>query len=300
MNPAVGVALSLTVAVFWSLSPIAHAAAARRIGAFPTLLWRSVFGSILLLVTALALGVSFPGPKASWVMILSGVVGVGVADILIYEAFLALGPRRTVQLLALGPAFTFLIALFTIGETVRAATLAGAVLVLSASTLAIWLERRAIPDGKEPGKMTRRGVLSAIGGAIIMGAAAVLARYAYIVEPDMNALAASVLRVGSATIFLWIVPVLRGKAVELTRQLQDRLALNRILIGTVFGPYLGMLAFVGAFKHLEAGLVMTLIALSPLVILPMVAFRYRTRIALPVIGVAAMAVAGVALIYLHP
>ncbi len=300
MDRALGVGLSLAVAVFWSLSPIAHAAATRRIGAFPTLLWRSVFGSLLLLATVFLLQTPFPGHGATIYMVLSGVVGVGLADILIYEAFLALGPRRSVQLLALGPLFTFLIALFTIGETVRITSLLGAILVMGASTGAVWIERRAERDEREPGAMTRSGVLYAVGGAAIMGVAAVLARCAYLVEPGMNPISAALLRVGSATVFVWIYPLLRGRGPEMVRLLQDRLALNRVLIGTLFGPYLGMLAFVGAFKYLQAGLVMTLVALSPLVILPMIAYRYKVRIGLPVIGVATMAVAGVALIYFRP
>ena len=57
-----------------------------------------------------------------------------------------------------------------------------------------------------------------------------------------------------------------------------------------------MLAYVAAFQHLEAGLVLALVSLSPLVILPAIAIRYRARIGLPVIAAAAVAVAGVALI----
>ncbi len=60
-----------------------------------------------------------------------------------------------------------------------------------------------------------------------------------------------------------------------------------------------MLAYVAAFRHLEAGLVSSLVALSPLVILPVAAWRHRARIGLPVILAAALAVSGVALIALR-
>lgn len=296
MNPLLGVGFGLTVAVFWALSPIAHAAAGRRIGAFPTLLWRSVLASLLLIGTVLVAGSPFPRGDAAVTMSVSGLTGVGIGDVLIYEAFVTLGPRRSVQLLALGPVFAFLIAWLALGETVVPVALAGAALVLGASAAAVWIERRAVPTGAEPGRVTTRGVVCAIGGAALLGVGAVLARRAYLLDPGMDPLMGAAIRVLSASAMLWIWPLARGDVPRLVRLLADRVALNRILIGTLLGPYLGMLAYVAAFQHLEAGLVLTLVSLSPLVILPAVAWRYRSRIGTEVILAAAAAVAGVALI----
>jgi drug/metabolite transporter (DMT)-like permease len=295
---SIGVALSLSVAVLWGLAPFAHAAAGRRIGAIPTLLWRSAFASLVLLAIAAVFRVPIPPVHASLVMIASGLVGVGLGDFLIYDAFVVLGPRRSVQLLALGPAFAFAFAWIFLGETVSLIQLAGAVLVLAASFTAIWVDRRADPASTEPGRVSLRGVLGGVGGAIMVGAASVIARQAYRLDPGMHPLTASCLRVVTASLLLWCIPVFRTGYPALFRTLGDRQALNRIALGTVLGPVLGMIAFVGALKHLEAGLVTTLMSLSPLLILPVSAIRHRARIGPAVILAAVAAVTGVALISL--
>jgi len=291
-----GVCLGLAVAVCWAISPIAHAAAGRRIGAFPTLLWRSLFASILLVATALVAGAQLPGREGIFMISMSGLAGVGFGDVLVYEALVLLGPRRTVQLLALAPVFAIVLGWMMLGEAVGPKALLGVLLVLGASSAAVWIERRAAPGGVEPGAVTRRGVVCAVGGAALTGLGAVLARWAYLLDPLMDPLAATAVRVGSATALLWIVPLLTGQVPRLAGLLRDRTVVIRITAGTLIGPYLGMLAFVGAFKYLEAGLVMTLVALSPLVILPVIAWRYRTRIGFRVIATAVVAVLGVALI----
>src|SRR5262245_33871695 len=156
-----GIVLALTTAVFWALSPFAHAAAGRRIGAFATNLWRALAASILLLGTVTATGSALPSGPAGRMIIISGLLGVGVGDLLIYDAFVRLGPRRGVQLLALGPVFSFLLAWTWLGETVAPVALTGAGLVLAASAVAMWIERRA-GKGSEPGEVSARGIASAV------------------------------------------------------------------------------------------------------------------------------------------
>jgi len=298
INPSLGVALALSVAVFWGLAPFAHAAAGRRIGAIPTLLWRSVFGSVVLLAVAAVFRAPLPPLNASLVMIVSGLAGVGLGDFLVYDAFVVLGPRRSVQLLALGPVFTFLLAWIFLGETVSTVQFAGAILVLAASFTVIWVDRGNEPGSTEPGRVSLRGVSGAVGGAVMVGVASVIARQAYRLDPGMNPLTASCLRVVSASLLLWFIPAFGTGYPAIFRALKDRPALDRIAVGTMLGPVLGMIAFVGALKHLEAGLVTTLMSLSPLLILPVSALRHRARIGPVVIMAALAAAAGVALISL--
>ncbi|MEK7477055.1 MAG: DMT family transporter [Candidatus Coatesbacteria bacterium] len=298
INTSLGVALALTVAVFWGLSPFAHAAAGRRISAFHALLWRSALGSAILLAILAVSRVSVPPLRASLVMAASGVVGVGIGDFVIFDALVQLGPRRTVQLLALGPVFTFLLAWIFLGETVSPVQFGGAALVLLASFTAIWVESRRDPASREPGRVSLRGISGALGGAIAIGAASVIARQAYRMDPGMHPIAASCLRVVSASMVLWLMPAVWGGYPVLMRSLTDRRAVVWVAFGTALGPVLGMLAFVGAIKHLEAGLVTALMSLSPLLILPVSAWRHRVRIGPAVILAAVAAVTGVALIAL--
>jgi len=301
MNAPLGIAFALFTAVCWALAPIAHAAAGRRIGAFATNLWRALAATLMLIGTVLVTGGAIPSGPAGRMMAISGLVGVGVGDLLIYDAFVRLGPRRGVQLLALGPVFSFLLAWGWLGESVVPVALAGAALVLAASGAAIWIERRSVQT-TEPGTVTARGLVSAVGGAALLGFGAVLARQAWKLDPAMDPIGAATLRVGAATVMLWVIPVFQGRGAygRLIAPMADKPLLIRIAIGTLFGPYLGMLTYVAAFRHLEAGLVSSLVALSPLVILPLSVYRHRAKVGPATIAAAVAAVAGVALISRHP
>ncbi len=301
MNASLGIACALFTAVCWALAPIAHAAAGRRIGAFATNLWRALAASILLLLTVAATGSTLPSGPAGRMIAVSGLVGVGVGDLLIYDAFVQLGPRRGVQLLALGPVFSFLLAWGWLHETVAPMAFAGAALVLAASGAAIWIERRA-GAGPEPGRVSARGIASALGGAALLGFGAVLARQAWKLDPAMDPVGAATVRVGAATVMLWLIPLFQGRGAfgRLIAPMGDKALLIRLGLGTLFGPYLGMLTYVAAFHHLEAGLVSSLVALSPLVILPISIYRHRARVGPATFAAAVAAVAGVALISHHP
>lgn len=265
----------------------------------PTLLWRSALATPVLVLTAALAGGAYPSGEAFWAVVASGLAGVGVGDVLAYTAFVELGPRRAVQLMALAPLWAFLLAWGFLGEAVAPVRIAGAALVLSASALAVWIERRTHVGSTEPGRVTARGVASAIGAAFLLGVGATLTRLGYRADPTMHPFVVATLRVGSATALLWLVPFVRGGYGPVFRSLADRPGMLRVAIGTLFGPYLGMLTFVGGLKYIEAGLATTLVSLSPLFIIPISAVRHRARIGLPAVAAALLAVAGVALISLH-
>src|SRR4051812_40767616 len=104
--PSAGPALALSAAALWAISPMLMASAGRRVGSFPVVLLRGLLASLLLLTTIAVMAAVGPAPafpnidQCFWLWV-SGVVGMGVGDVLVYEAFVTLGPRRTTQVLVL-------------------------------------------------------------------------------------------------------------------------------------------------------------------------------------------------------
>lgn len=107
---------------------------------------------------------------------------------------------------------------------------------------------------------------------------------------------ATVIRVGTATVMLWVIPLTCGHRGRTLAHLRDPFILGRLAGGVASGPICGMLRYLFALKNLEAGLVSTLVAMSPLFILPMVAVRYRMRIGLRITAATVLATAGAAFI----
>lgn len=301
----IGAGLSLGTAVFWGISPLCFASAGRRIGSYPVALLRVAIATGLLLAIlpvyrlSAHVTLSMPtGPQWFWLFV-SGVTGMGVGDLLAYEALATLGPRRTTQVNTLAPAASVLLAWVWLGETFRPITLLGMAVVLAATSYAVLARCSQDEVTREPGKVSGWGLFCAIGGAVLMGAGAVTARQAFVIAP-IDPLLATTVRVGGAAAFLWLIAVARREVVPLWRHMGDPTIRNRILLGTLFGPTLGMICYVSALKYTEAGLVSTLASISPLVLLPIVYLRYKARIGWDVVVACALAIAGVALIQMRP
>jgi len=296
-----GVGLSLSAAFFWAASPMFFASAGRRIGSFHVVLLRSLLASIALVGVLTVYGLTAGWPAAptraqlGWLAV-SGLFGMGIGDVLIYESWVLLGVRRAVQVQTLAPLASVLLAWVWLGERLSIWTLAGTAMVLAGTSYAVLARQEMNGASREPGRVSAAGLMCGAAGAICVGIGAVTARH---VLGDMNTLLATMIRVASAAVILWMVPVGRRHARQTLGFLRDRFVLSRVLPGTFVGPFAGMLCYLGALKRLEAGPASTLVAMSPLFVLPMVALRYRARIGIDVIAASIVAVGGVALICLR-
>lgn len=325
-----GPLFALGAAALWAVSPLFMASAGRKVGSFPVVLLRSLLASIALALAVVVIAIyegAWPAMpdacQASWLAI-SGLLGMGIGDVLIYEAFVTLGPRRTTQTLVLAPAVAVVIGWLTLGEALSGTTLLGVVIILSATSYAVLAGQRSpretpviaagesgdvesvdedpsestAPHRGEPGHVTMTGLLCAVGGAVCMAAGAVTGRQAFVNSAPVDTYVATLVRVGVAGIFLWLAPVVRRQVPRTLALLRGGHVLSRVSIGTLLGPFIGMSCYVAALKTTPAGLVSVLVATSPLFAIPVTIIRYRARIGLDIWVAAAIAVGGAAVLFL--
>jgi len=299
---AVGAMLSLATAALWALSPLCFASASRRIGSLPVVVLRSILAAVLLIallplyVHVAQQSLVIPRPSQSFWLMISSLTGMVIGDILLYESFVRIGPRRSTQLLTLAPVASVIIGWMSLGESLCLQSLLGIALVLAATSYAILVSQTGENgERRDPGGLSIFGIACAVGGAILVGIGAVTARLAFQVAP-LDPVLATTLRVAIAACLLGLIPLFSGQTRRTLAHLRDPFVLTRVIPGTLAGPFLGMICYVVALKHLEAGLVSTLVALSPLFILPMIAYRYRVRIGWDLLLATFLAAGGVAMI----
>ena len=305
---ALGVTLSLTTALLWALSPLCFASAGRKIGSFSVQLLRSIGGTaLLLLITAVYL-VAVPearilpdGKTILWIAI-SGFFGLAIGDGLLYEAFVTLGPRRSIQIMMIAPVASVVAGWVMLHESLDLRTLAGIAVTLLATFYAVLAQQtaaKASHAAREPGHVTVKGVIYAIAGSLCIGLGAVAGRQAFATSASLDPMVATTVRVGLSTLMIWAFAFTIGQGISPLRHCVDRWVLSRMVPGILAGPVVGMICYVTALKSMEAGVVSTLAAISPLFILPMVWVRYHSHIGWHVIGATAAAICGVALICLR-
>jgi drug/metabolite transporter (DMT)-like permease len=301
VSPAVaGQLAALGASTCWSFSALAFDVAARRLGPLVLNLIRLVlaFGFLTLLAWALR-GLPLPldaSPHAWAWLAVSGLVGFVFGDFCLFRAFVAIGPRLSMLMMSLAPPLTAVIGWLLLGETLTGRDLLGMVLTVTGIGWAV-LDKKDQKDRKD-GKDRRTalaGILFGFGGALGQAGGLVLSKRGM---GSYNAVAATQVRVlaGIAGYLLLFLAFHWWPRVR--PALRDGRALGFAAVGAFFGPCLGVSLSLYAVHRTVAGVAASLMALTPVLLIPLVVLLRRERVGLGGVAGALVAVSGVALLFL--
>lgn len=294
--PHAGELAALATAGCWTASALAFEAASRRVGSLALNLIRLVPALALLSVAAwLTRGVAFPVDASAhaWLWLsLSGLVGFAVGDLCLFRAFVQVGARVSMLLMATVPLLTTVLGWLVMGEVLSARQLLGMLLTV-AGVSSVALERRPDAAGQLR-RLPADGILLALGGAVAQALGLVLSKLGM---GDYDAIAATQIRVLAGIAGLSVVFTATGWWARVGRALADRSALAPTGVGVFFGPFLGVSLSMVAIKYTDAGVAATLMALVPVLIIPASVLLFGEKVSrLAVLG-AAVAVAGTVLLF---
>jgi drug/metabolite transporter (DMT)-like permease len=297
---------ALLTALCWTVTAMAFESAGKRVGALSLNLIRLVIGLIFLAIyNAIFNDGFFPhatGYQWFW-LALSGVVGFVLGDLFLFRAFILIGARISMLIMALVPPITALIAWITLGEVLSGIeflgmgiTLLGIILVMSSK-----LDLKKEAFGKIlKGKRLKMGPivlgsLLALGGAVGQAAGLVLSKKGM---QSMNAFEATQIRIMAGMVGFVLVITLFKRWGHLLGALKDLKAMKFMTIGSFTGPFLGVSFSLLAVQHTDTGIAATLMALTPVLIIPPAILMNKERIkSIEIIG-AIISIAGVALFFL--
>lgn len=322
-----GLLLALCALVFWSISPFFFTNMGKRVGPFSTNLLRLALALaflIMLVAVRVLWGSGMPAPEpAAWFWLAtSGIVGLAIGDAFLYRAFVTVGPERTSQIQTLAPAATAAIAWVCLKEYLTLGQLAGMGLILAGVFMATSSAARgktallaaeaqaeativpvgaadaqgAAGAGGKPGSYLWTGAMAAVWSALFQGLGTVLAREAFLSQADLDPLVATTVRIAAGTAVLWAYARAMGPLGPTLGDWTRPKVLRLLVAGTLFGPVMGMLCYIGALKFAPAGIVTTITFMAPLLIIPVGARLYGTSITTATVWGTALSLAGVALL----
>ncbi|HEX6899102.1 MAG TPA: DMT family transporter [Thermoanaerobaculia bacterium] len=291
---------ALGTATCWAFSALAFDAAARRIGVLALNLIRLVIAFGFLSLAAWAMrGLPLPTdatPHAWGWLAVSGLVGFVFGDLCLFRAYVLIGPRLGMLVMSLAPLLTAVIGWLILGETLSGLDLLGMALTITGIGWAV-LERKAPPA--EPGTAAPHASLAGLGlafcGALGQAAGLVLSKLGM---GTYDAVAATQVRVlaGAAGYALLFFPLRWWPRVA--EALRERRALGLSTVGAFFGPFLGVSLSLYAVRNTEAGVAASIMAVSPVLIIPLVVLLRGERVGIGGVLGAVVAVGGVALLFL--
>jgi drug/metabolite transporter (DMT)-like permease len=260
----------------------------------------ALFGCTLILVGApLASG----EPIALGLLLLSGAIGIGLGDSVYFECLQCVGARRTLLLGTLAPPLAAFLALVVLGETLTPAGWIG-ILVTVLGVAWVITERAPNPSEKPapakawgPARLAR-GIAFGLVAALCQAAGAVLSHSA-LAHTSISPLWGAFVRLlaGLLALLIWIAltrqPI--GLWLHSGQRKADHLW-SRLLFAIFTGTFLGIWLQQVAFKHTSAGVAQTLVATSPLFILPLAAKSGENVSARAVLG-AIIALIGIGILF---
>ncbi|MGA2617084.1 MAG: DMT family transporter [Thermoguttaceae bacterium] len=287
---------AIGTALLWTLSTLAWTAAGKHIGVVSAGFLRLVVAVVLLMAYGqIVRGLALPtdaSPRIWLVLGLSGLMGFCLSDLCLFKAFMLIGPRLSLLILSLVPPMAALISWLFLADALSArhwwamaVTLAGISWVL--------LEQPESDRQPHERRQLRSGVVLAVMAAAGQAVGLVLARDGI---GSYDAAAATLVRIfGAMAGFLVLLTLFRrwGRVMLATRHGPAMLIL---LLGSLVGPCAGVVLCMIALRHCQAGVVSTIIATMPVLILPFAIFIHREKVSLRAAAGAMLSLAGVALL----
>jgi drug/metabolite transporter (DMT)-like permease len=302
----IGETAALCTAALWTTCSILFAAAGRRIGALSVNAYRIAMAVVLLGAAHLIIhGSVLPAAdSAQWFYLgLSGVAGLALGDFGYFGALVFLGPRRGVLLMAMSPIFASVSAYFILGEVLAPWDVIGIAVTLGGVTWVV-IEKEVHSSEIPPDpRHTLYGILAGLGGAVGQGLGLVISKYGMLVaggdaSQPLNPLSATMLRMVVAAAFVWLAVTVSGRLPLVLGARKNTAAITRTFAGAVTGPFAGVWLSMVAVTYAVAGVAATLMSLMPVIVIPILWILYRQRTSSRGIVGAAIAVAGVAILFL--
>jgi len=265
------------------MSAVCGNRSAKLLGGTEANFWRMGFAAILLGLYGEIFGIGLAG-SAFPIFLISGCIGFGIGDMALFQALPRLGSRLSVMLtLCLSSPLAAFLEWVWLGTTLSGAEIICAIIILAGVAMAL------APDKKL--QVARRELTWGLGfgliAALCQALGAVLSRKAFAVTKlageDIDGITAAYQRIlgGVALGALMLLAVKRDSILNILsggngsikntapdRAARWRRAWPWVLVNGLAGPALGVSCYQWALKTTPTGVVLPIVAITPLVIIP--------------------------------
>lgn len=266
---------ALLTAIFWTVTALAFEKASRKVGSLSVNIIRLcmalVFLSLYSWVTrGLILPVDATGFQWLWLS-LSGLVGFVLGDFFLFRSYEVISARIAMLIMALAPPIAALISWIALDESLNLKQGVGMVLTFAGIALVI-LKREINPDSEESETNQKKvklnyplaGLLLAFGGAVGQAGGLVLSK---IGMQDYNVIAAVQIRVITGIVGFLLMFLFFNKWDTLKIAIKDPVAMKRITLGAIFGPFLGVTFSLLSIRYTSTGVASAIMSIVPVIII---------------------------------
>ena len=305
--PFLGEIASLITAISFGLTATFFTFAGRIVGSEMVNRSRLLAALVLLaIVHQLLYGTLVPldatGSQWFWLGI-SGIIGLAFGDAFLFQSYLIIGPRLGMLLMSLAPVIASVLGWWFLDERLTWNQIGGIALTIAGIAWVIGEKRNETARNDEKVLNASRsrsypvgvllGLLAATGQAVGM----ILAKQGMI-ESDISAISANLIRILAAASIIWVYYGFRGKIPESIEKIRQHPKMRYMLLaGTITGPVIGVSFSMLAIQFTAVGVASTLIATTPVFMLPLGYFVFKERFGWQAILGTMLTIAGIWLLF---
>jgi drug/metabolite transporter (DMT)-like permease len=228
---------------------------------------------------------------------ISGVIGLALGDVFLFQAFVWIGPRLSMLMMSLAPVLASLMGWLFLDESLSAGQMVGIALTIGGIAWVV-LERNGTDvAGGAHNRQYLMGLLFGLGAAVGQAGGLVTAKFGSV--GDFSALSGTLIRMVSAAMVMWVAAALSRQVGLTIRRVRDNpQALLYLVGGAFFGPFLGVTLSLYAIQRTPVGIASTLMALPPIFLLPIGRLVFKERFGWQAVTGTLIAILGVSLLFL--
>jgi drug/metabolite transporter (DMT)-like permease len=268
--------LALASAVVWAIAVILFRKSSLTIHPIGLNLGKNLLALILIVLTSLITGASFwPAVPArtTWLLLLSGFLGIALSDTLFLWTLKLLGASLTAIVDSVYTPFVIILSFIFLGERLNWQQLAGVALIVLAIII-ITRSQSDNPDGPAP---RRHFILGLILGNVAMALVAVAV---IIIKPVLNEVPvvwATGIRLAGGTLPLLFLPLF-PQFRSMFRPLLKPNNWKNLAPASFLGTYLSLLFWIGGIKYAFASITAALSQLSTIFVFVLAALFLQEKI----------------------
>ncbi|SMO37525.1 Uncharacterized membrane protein [Saccharicrinis carchari] len=296
MTAYFGEMVALATAFCWTITSISFEWAGKKVGSLPLNLIRLVLAFLFISIFSyFRLGLFFASdaPPETWGWLaLSGIIGLFIGDLLLFQAFVLIGARVSMLIMALTPPIAAFFGWLILNEQMTPSQLIGMTVTIMGIAMVILAKEKNQKTVQI--RYPVKGILMAFGGAVGQGLGLVVSKLGM---KDYDPFLATQIRIiagAAAYIALFFV---FSKWKPVFTALHNKKAMIGISTGSFFGPFLGVSFSLLAVQHTTTGIVSTIMSIVPVLIIIPSIIVFKEKVSLKEVAGAVIAFGGVVMFF---
>ena len=286
---------ALSGAFLWAVSSAAYSLLGQKISALKLNLFKGLIAIALIFLTLIISGKLETEVNLFTInlFLMSGIIGIGLGDTAFFYALKNIGARRTLLMATLSPPITALLGLVFLEEQLTFGAWCG---IFITGIGVAWVISERTPGVVISNINIKQGIVWAILAAIANSTGIILSRFALLFS-EIIPLWSTLFRLIGGIIIVVFLLLLQRTRQEKSEKINWSIKLRIDIFIVIFGgTYLGIWLQQTSLKYASAGIAQTLLATSPIFIIP-IAVKMGEKISIRSIFGVLVAVIGISFLF---